>query len=226
MQYTVTTVSGSPNGWRVLLALTLKALPYDVNYLQLSNMEHKSEEYLKLNPRGKVPVLHAGGHFIRDSIAILAWLDRKHSDTPLFGTSADEAREIWQVTMETAEYLRAAFQGVFTPILIRGVSYDEAEASVREQLDAASVILKSELDRLETLLRSGAYMVGDRPSAADCVTFPEVRMMARAIHTKSNDMEALGLDTLERDYPKLSEWSDRVLALPGVIDTMPVHWSS
>lgn len=226
MTIKVSTISGSPNGWRVLLALAFKQLPYEVNYLQLSKMEHKSETYLVLNPRGKVPTLQVDGKVVRDSIAILAWLDREHPETAIFGANADEARTVWQTTMETAEYLRPAFQGVFTPILIRGVSYETSDATTRQQLEEAAQTLKDECRRLEQLVSNDPYMAGTLPSAADAVAFPEIQMMERARITKANEMKALGFDCFETEFPNISKWSDRVLARPGVVDTMPVHWAT
>lgn len=225
MTIKVSTISGSPNGWRVLLALAFKQLPHEVNYLQLSKMEHKSEAYLALNPRGKVPTLQADGKIVRDSIAILAWLDRAYPATPIFGADADEARVIWQTTMETAEYLCPAFQSVFKPILISGVSYKEADAQTRAQLEEAANGLRAECQRLEGLLASNAFMAGAMPSAADAVAFPEMQMIDRARITKTEEMNALGFGRFEADYPNIADWSDRLLALPGVADTKPIHWS-
>ena len=48
--------SGSPFAWRVMLTLELKRLPYESKLLEFSKGDHKSAEYLKLNPRGKVPI--------------------------------------------------------------------------------------------------------------------------------------------------------------------------
>ena len=49
--------SGSPYSWRVLLALEYKRLAYDSHLLQFSKQEHKSPQMLRMNPRGRVPVL-------------------------------------------------------------------------------------------------------------------------------------------------------------------------
>jgi Glutathione S-transferase, N-terminal domain len=46
--------SGSPYSWRVLLALEFKRLRYESRLLDLSKLEHRSADMLKLNPRGRV----------------------------------------------------------------------------------------------------------------------------------------------------------------------------
>ncbi|HEU4340980.1 MAG TPA: glutathione S-transferase N-terminal domain-containing protein [Candidatus Binatia bacterium] len=45
--------SGSPFSWRVMLTLELKRLPYESKLLEFSKEDHKSYEYLKLNPAGE-----------------------------------------------------------------------------------------------------------------------------------------------------------------------------
>ena len=72
--------SGSPYAWRVLLALEYKRLPYVSHLLQFSKQEHKSQEMLSLNPRGRVPVLKDGDYVCFESLAILYYLDLKYPE--------------------------------------------------------------------------------------------------------------------------------------------------
>lgn len=116
MTLTVHTFSGSPRGWRVLLGLTFKGLSWDTNYLSLAQGDHHKPEFLSLNPRHTVPVIEADGVVLRDSIAILAWLDRQHPEKPLFGNTPGEAADIWQVAMECCDYLRDANRQLLTEV--------------------------------------------------------------------------------------------------------------
>ena len=96
--------SGSPYSWRVLLALEYKRLPYDSRVLQFSKQEHKSPAMLRMNPRGRVPVLKDGDFVVFESLACLLYLDRKYPEPPLFGTSAEEAATIMRVICEYQAY--------------------------------------------------------------------------------------------------------------------------
>ena len=49
--------SGSPYSWRALLALEYKQLSYVSHLVQFAKQEHKAPALLKMNPRGRVPVL-------------------------------------------------------------------------------------------------------------------------------------------------------------------------
>jgi len=77
--------SGSPYSWRVQLALEYKRIPYESHVLQFSKQEHKSPQMLRMNPRGRVPVLKDGDFVVFESLACLLYLDRKHPEPPLFG---------------------------------------------------------------------------------------------------------------------------------------------
>lgn len=110
------TISGAPSPWRVALALAFKGLSYETTMLSVAKQEHKSDPYLRLNPRGTVPTLESGSLRMNQSVVILAWLDREHPSTPLFGDTPTEAGHIWQTTMEIADYLPSATSKVLTPI--------------------------------------------------------------------------------------------------------------
>ena len=74
-------LSGSPYAWRVLLALEHKKLQYKRIDLSFENGDFKSESYLALNPRGKVPVLVDEGVTLYESPAILEYLEDKYRDS-------------------------------------------------------------------------------------------------------------------------------------------------
>ena len=97
--------SGSPFAWRVMLTLEVKKLAYESKLLEFSKGEHKTPAYLQLNPRGKVPTLKDGDFAVYESIAIMAYLDRKYPEPPLFGKTAEETGLIWQTISECESYL-------------------------------------------------------------------------------------------------------------------------
>jgi len=224
MTLTVHTISGAPRPWRVLLGLTFKGLNYETHYLEASKAEHKAPAFLKLNPRGKVPVLEAGDLILRDSIAILAWLDRHYPDRPLFGETADEAARIWQVTMECCDYLRAAGQNLLFPILVLNVPLPALNSKEMTDLKAAGEAMHAECRYLETLLDGNSYLGGQHPSAADAIAFPEIRLIQRGLERKPDHMAAVGFDNPAELYPRVADWKDRVGALDDVDKTLPIHW--
>jgi glutathione S-transferase len=224
MTIKVYTISGAPRGWRVLIGLTVKDIEYNVHYLQASRQEHKQADFLKINPRGMVPVIEVDGMIIHDSIAILAWLDRKYPSKPLFGQTEDEARIIWQITMESCDYLRDATNTLLRPILVENIDLPKGNNEAMNSLKIASEKMYSECTFLENLLGGKLFFAGENPSAAEAIIFPEIRLLKRAIERRPNIMQAIGFDNFDERFPRLSLWSQRVEALPNMDKTIPYHW--
>src|SRR5260221_13042114 len=92
--------SGSPFAWRGLLTLEAKRLPYQSKLLTFSKGEHKSPEYLAMNPRGKEPTLKDGDFVLYEPLPIMEYLDRPNPDRPFAGASAPETAQLWQLLAE------------------------------------------------------------------------------------------------------------------------------
>ncbi|WP_108882233.1 glutathione S-transferase N-terminal domain-containing protein [Anderseniella sp. Alg231-50] len=226
MTITVHTFSGSPRGWRVLLGLAFKDLSWDTNYLSLADRDHRKPEFLSLNPRHTVPVVEADGVVLRDSIAILAWLDREIPDKPLFGNTPGQAAEIWQIAMECCDYLRDANRQLLSEVFFGDDAVPARGTEKHKSLRAAVKLVHAEQRYLEDLLNDGRpYLAGGVPSAADAVAFPEVRLLQRALETKHHMMTSLGFEAPEQTCPQLAAWKVRIEALPGVAATSPAHWN-
>lgn len=217
------TISGAPRGWRVLIALVLKRLEYKVHYLQGSTKEQKQPEFLAINPRGMVPVIEHDGTIIRDSIAILAWLDREYPESPLFGQTSNDAKIIWQITMACCDYLRDATNALLRPVLVENIELPSEGSEAMDRLLTAGEKMHAECSILERAL-AAPFFAGDSPSAAEAIVFPEICLIKRAVERKPHLMHAAGFENFNERYPQLSAWRDRVEALPGMVNTLPYHW--
>ena len=72
-------VDVSGNCYKVRLLISLLGIDCEMSPVDLyKSREHKSPEFLRLNPRGQVPVLTDGKVTIWDSQAILVYIARKH----------------------------------------------------------------------------------------------------------------------------------------------------
>ncbi len=210
--------SGSPFGWRALLALEWKKIPYQSKLIDFSKGEHKAPAFLALNPRGKVPVLKDGDFVLYETLAIMTYLERKQPEPVLFGRGPAEAAAIMRAISEcTCYFEQPAFQ-VIAPIFFGGV--DDKAAVMK----TAAATLHEELGRLETTLAKSNWLVGDEPSAADVWWYPEIMLLERA---GAKDVAApldLGLASIAKRYPAIGRWQKRVEAEPGYQRTYPPHW--
>jgi glutathione S-transferase len=210
--------SGSGFSWRVQLALEVKGLPYESRLLQFSKKEHQSPEYLAINPRGKVPCLRDGDLVVAESLAILAYLDRKYPDPPLFGRTPAQTGAIWQEVQQCALYFDEPVEAFILPLYF-GQSEEKAP-----QIRAALPALHRELTRMESTLATWPWLVTESLSAADLVVYPMVKSVLRAAAKTEAARFQPGLLPFDTVYPGLAAWMTRVESLPGYDRTFPPHW--
>jgi len=210
--------SGSPFAWRALLTLEVKRLQYESKLLEFSKEDHKSPGYLKLNPRGKVPTLKDGVFTLYESLAIMAYLDRKYPDPSLFGRSPEETGLIWRAISEAESYLVGPGSKVAMPIFF-GKGLEK-----RDEIRAAAATIREELTRVDTALNHSDWLVGSRVSAADIALFPLIQLILRAASKDAAKPLELGLLPLGQTYPAIAGWVKRIEALPGYDKTYPPHW--
>lgn len=211
-------VSGSPFSWRVLLTLEVKRLGYNSRLLEASKGEHKSPEYLRLNPRGKVPTLKDGEIVLTESLAIMAYLDRKHPAPPLFGEDAQETARTWRLISEYFSYLDAPANRIIAPIYFGKI------AEKRDDIRAAVPQAHAELERFEGYLDGAPWFGGGTIGAADIAIYPFLKSLLRAATKETAAPLDLGLLPFDARYPRLAAWTQRVEQLPGYERTYPPHW--
>jgi len=210
--------SGSPYSWRVLLALEYKRLPYESRLLQFSKQEHKSPLMLRMNPRGRVPVLKDGDYVVFESLACLLYLDRKYPEPPLFGRTAEEAGTIMRVICEYQAYAESHLMQIVTAAFLENI--DERV----EEVTRATHLVAGEARTIEGRLSNSDWLVGEHVSAADMVVFPGIMLLLRAMEKReAGDLRSRFLP-METTYPALARWIRRMASLPGYDRTVPPHW--
>lgn len=213
-------ISGSPFAWRALLGLTLKGLDFKMIELHGSQGDNKTPEYLAMNPHGKVPVLRDGDFTMYESLAILAYLERKYPETPLFGDSPESGALVWQRTLEIENYFVPVLRGVGLPFFQGTV--DGNEAAINEEV----VKFKAELARFTDWLAGQDYLAGDVPSAADITLYPPLAMLQRLLSTNVNQKIDTSFLPLADAYPAIAAWMARIEAIDGFDAVYPPHWKA
>ena len=78
----------SSAAYRVRIALNLKGLAADDEYIHLQKGVQTMPDYLSVNPQGLVPALVDDGNVILQSLAICEYLDEQHPEPPLLPSDA------------------------------------------------------------------------------------------------------------------------------------------
>lgn len=209
-------ISGSPFAWRVMLGMTLKAVPFISKRLDHGAGDNKTPQYLALNPKGQVPTVVYNDTIIRESIAILAWLDHAFPQRPIWGENAAQAAQTWQDVM-TFEHDMRPYSTIVAQGLIRGDSQTQAVAN-------AAVLLEKELDAVEARLQQDPFIGGAEAMAADIHLYPTLGWVGRGAELAGKKTPD-NIRNILLNRPSLSSWHERMGELSGVIGTWPPHWS-
>jgi glutathione S-transferase len=210
--------SGSPFSWRVLLALEHKRLPYQSQLLHFDKQEEQAPQMLKLNPRGRVPVLKDGDYVVFESVAVLYYLDIKYPQIPIFGRTPEEAGVIMRVICEFQAYAEPSVQRI-----VSAVFADQVAENIDALTDAMHVVGR-EARTIEGRLSKEEWIVGADYSAVDMVIFPWIQLLRRALTKPAATELGARFLPMERNYPALARWIHRIEALPGYDRTYPPHW--
>jgi glutathione S-transferase len=210
--------SGSPYAWRVQLALEYKRLPYVSHLLQFSKQEHKSPQMLRMNPRGRVPVLKDGDFVVFESLACLYYLDRKYPEPPLFGRDPEEGATIMRVISEYQAYVESHLMRVVSAVIFENVDQK------LEEVTRAIHLLAGEARTIEGRLSDADWLVGEHVSAADMVMFPGIMLLLRAMEKREAGELRSRFLPMETTYPGIARWIRRMEALPGYERSYPPHW--
>lgn len=221
MSYELYWVSGSPYCWSAMFALELKELTYDSRRLDPGKGEHKTPDYLAMNPHGKVPMLNdpESDTLVYETIAILAYLESKHPEIPLFGTSPAETGLIWQRVSEITSYAYEPIYGGINRPLFQGRVESDSDA-----IQAAATQVRDKLEWIDGTLSHTAYLAGETLSAADVLYLPLVRSLTRAAARDDAQSLNLGILPFKENYPNINAWLKRLEALPAYDKSYPPHW--
>lgn len=164
------------------------------------------EEFLALNPNGKVPVLRHGDLVLWESNAIMWYLADLHGATPLWPADRAERGQIsaWQVWQ--AAHLTPAADGLFyenrvKPMFLQQESDAAHVGRLTESFHRWMVVMEHYLDSAE-------YLVLGRFTCAD------ISVASALMHAESSQMP-IG------DHPAVVAWFDRVRARPSWVATEP-----
>ena len=93
----------SGHAHRALVFAKLAGIAHEEVPVDLAGGEHKSPEFLAMNPNGQVPVLQDGDVIVSDSNAILVYLARTYAPDWMPSTPIDEANVQRWLTLAAGE---------------------------------------------------------------------------------------------------------------------------
>ncbi|KAL3651477.1 Glutathione S-transferase zeta-1 [Castilleja foliolosa] len=171
---------------RVRIALDLKGLDYEYIGVNLLKGEHKSPEFVKLNPLGYVPVLVDGDIVVSDSFAILLYLEEKYPQNPLLPQDLQKKA----LNYQAANLVSANMQPHQNLAVI---GYIKEKLGPDEMLAWVQHHLRNGFVALEKLLKNnaGKYATGDTPFLADLFLAPQIDVAIKRFDIDMNEFPIL-----------------------------------
>jgi glutathione S-transferase len=196
----------SPNVRRVRLTAAVLDLALEETVLDFAKGEHKSAEYLALNPNGAVPTLVDGALVLSESRAIMQYLACKKPDSGLFPRDeqarADVVRwQFWDAAHFSPQLGTLMFEKVIKPMMGMG-------AADQSKIEEAITNFRRFGAVLNQRLAGKQYVVGNALTIADLTLACSLMYAQRTAAPLS-------------EFENLQSWFSRMSDLDGWKKTNP-----
>ena len=138
-------------------------LPIEEKELSMQNKDHKSPDFLAINPMGQVPAIRDGDYTVWQANAVLIYL-ASQTDNDLLGRSAREWGTITQWMLWQSTELSPIVKPLHVENYFKRVRGIEPDSKVRAE---AMARLRSLLQVLDDALAGQPHLVGGRLTIAD-----------------------------------------------------------
>jgi len=186
--------------YRVRIALNLKGIDYQTLPIHLlrDGGEQHGAQFSQINPQELIPVLLHGGRVLRQSLAIIDYLDETWSNNPLMPSIARDRQRVRAIAQMIACDIHPLGN-------LRVLQYLESQfgADQAQREDWARHWMRLGFAALEKVLgdpSTGTFCEGDTPTMADCCLVPQAYNAAR-----------FGIDLAE--FPHIARINAACLAL-------------
>lgn len=198
----------SSAAYRLRIALALKGIDHDMEFVHLRRKEHLSGDYLRLNPQGLVPTLvDDDGTVVTQSLAMVEYLEETRPLPALLPADAPGRARVRALALAVACEIHPVNNLRVLLYLTKEIKVDDAvkDAWYHHWVDQG-------LTGLEGMLAghpsTGRFCHGDRPTMADAFLVPQVF-----------NAERFGCDVDK--FPTIRRINDAMLDLPALAGTAP-----
>ncbi|MDG1530963.1 MAG: glutathione S-transferase family protein [Paracoccaceae bacterium] len=151
------------------IALEEIGVPFETSLVRTAANQQKSPEFLKINPKGKVPTLLIDGAPLTENVAILNWLADTFPDAKLLPVANDKMESLKQ----TADL--AFFAGSVHPIVTRIAMPMKIIADAAQSFEivrpAGVKDMDSVMKMIDARLEAGPWWYGEDWSIVDAYLY-------------------------------------------------------
>jgi len=195
---------GAPSPKRVKIFANEKAIDLKLVPCDMRKGEHKSPEFLKKNPSGKLPVLELDdGRCLSESVAICRYLEAICPEPNLFGADPFEQAHIEARNrhIEFEMWREIGISWAHGPIVAKlGIIKQIPEAKA-----ASDIAARNYYQRLDREFANSAYVAGDRFTIADISLYTAIDFATAMVDLKP-----------DASLQYLHTWYESVRARPSI----------
>jgi GST-like protein len=151
----------------VACALAELKVPHETVTVDISAGKHRTPDFLRLNPNGKVPTLVVDGTPMFEALAIMLWLGERHGVHQKLWPAADSPARLEAMAWSTWAYV------TFGPLIPRLQFATSPRVSPELHNAAQAELARKEinqlLDMLEARLTRAPHLLGEAYSLADLI---------------------------------------------------------
>ena len=185
---------------RILILLEELNLKYDLKTIDLSKNEHKKQEFLELQPFGKIPVVKYGSRTLFESRSILRYIAKNNIEIEDLLGNIDT--DIW-LEVESQNY-NPLVSTIIYEKLFKKLSDPDAKPD-ETIIENALKQLEKVLDIYEQRLKTNPYISGESFTIADIAHIPYTNYMLR-----------FGYKELYKSRPNVYKWLKRIMKRDSV----------
>ena len=192
----------APNPRRVKIFACEKNIELELIKCDMAKREHKTPEFLRKNPSGKIPVLELDdGRCISESVAICRYLEALEPEPNLFGKDSYEIAFIESRNrhIEFELWTQIGISWVNGPIVGSLGIVDQ----ISEAKNMSDKNVRSFYDRLNKEFASAEYVAGNRFSIADITLVTAIDFASEMVDLRPQD----NLENLARWFSAVSSRS-------------------
>lgn len=144
------------------IVLEETGLPYETQRLNLAEGDQRRPEYLKLNPRGRVPTLVVNGEVLTENVGILTYFGGGYPDLGLW------PRKTWDQAklVSGMAWLSSTVHPAYGHI-VRPERYADDEAAKEAMKAKGRTVFQGYLEEIDRLLEGRKWLAGSHYTVID-----------------------------------------------------------
>ena len=184
-----------------LALLKLSKIPHEENFVSLAEQQNRSGEYLKINPRGLVPVLDDNGFIVQEHEAILRYLAK----------TRPEAQEYYPDDVKTQalidQYYPFHYSEMIPKLLHYFYGYNHFPQAGAFNKEEARKGVNEALKKFDEIyLQDKKYLAGNKITIADLTA---VNQIFQVYFMADIDL---------KEFPRVKAYVDRSLENPVLLE--------